>query len=152
MVDSSMLIKRGIAVIVDTTIISIFLYLLLLINVSENLILQGSYIILVSFIPLLYFILLEGIFGQTLGKKLVKIRVTGEKGEKLTWKASITRNILRIIDILPTLYIIGAITIYFTKKDQRLGDIIAKTTVIEAKLRAEKELSKLEESSILNGY
>jgi uncharacterized RDD family membrane protein YckC len=42
------------------------------------------------------------------------------------------RNLLRIIDHLPTLYILGIILIAATDKKQRLGDMLGKTLVVKA--------------------
>ena len=74
--------------------------------------------------------------GQSLGKKLMKIRAVEVSGKNLTnnWSASITRNILLAIPI------VGLIEIYmlYTKKSEnkplrRLGDEWAKTKVIMVK-------------------
>jgi len=42
------------------------------------------------------------------------------------------RSILRIIDSLPAIYILGIILIAATDKRQRLGDMLAKTIVVKA--------------------
>src|SRR5690554_4175816 len=45
-----------------------------------------------------YYILLEGNSGQTLGKKVVKIKVVKEDGSPITMGDSVIRNLLRIVD------------------------------------------------------
>lgn len=45
-----------------------------------------------------YFILLEGLFGQTVGKRLLGVVVIKRDGSPCTMSASIVRNLLRIID------------------------------------------------------
>jgi len=79
----------------------------------------------------LYFAVLEGYVGQTLGKKLLKIKVVKENGEACGFRPAFVRTILRIIDALPFLYIIGMILIARSDKKQRLGDSIAKTVVVK---------------------
>jgi uncharacterized RDD family membrane protein YckC len=79
----------------------------------------------------LYYILLEGLRGATLGKKLVKIKVVREDGSACGLGPAFVRNILRIIDELPFLYIIGMILISRSNKKQRLGDRLAKTVVVK---------------------
>lgn len=81
----------------------------------------------------LYFVVLEGSAGATLGKRVAGIRVVKEDGAKCGFGAAIIRNILRIIDGLPFIYIIGMILISRSDKKQRLGDSVAKTVVVSAK-------------------
>ncbi len=80
----------------------------------------------------LYYVVLEGYMGQTLGKKLLKIKVVKEDGKACGYGPAFVRTILRIIDALPFLYIIGMILIARSDKKQRLGDSVAKTVVVKA--------------------
>jgi len=80
----------------------------------------------------LYFAVLEAYKGATVGKMLVKIKVVREDGSPCGIGPAIIRNILRIVDVLPFLYIIGMIFISRSSKKQRLGDSIAKTIVVKA--------------------
>ncbi len=81
---------------------------------------------------ILYFTYFEGSRGQTPAKKWLKIKVVREEGSPIDYGTALVRNILRIIDALPIVYIIGAILIVVTDKKQRLGDIVAKTLVTPA--------------------
>ncbi len=83
-------------------------------------------------IVLLYFAILEGTMGATFGKKLVKIKVVREDGSACGIGPALVRTLLRIIDELPFLYIIGMVLIARSDKRQRLGDRLAKTVVIKA--------------------
>lgn len=77
----------------------------------------------------LYFILMEGLAGRTLGKKLLGIKVIRVDGSPMTMKASLVRNCLRIIDSL--FYgAVGALVVINSARNQRLGDMAAKTLVI----------------------
>jgi uncharacterized RDD family membrane protein YckC len=80
----------------------------------------------------LYFIVLEGVTGATAGKVLTKIRVVRDDGSPCGLGPAIVRNILRVVDALPFLYIVGLILISRSEKKQRLGDRLAKTVVIKS--------------------
>ncbi|HVJ96439.1 MAG TPA: RDD family protein [Acidimicrobiia bacterium] len=77
------------------------------------------------------FELLNG--GRTIGKMTAGIRVVGRQGEPITFLASATRNIIRIVDFLPAFYAIGVVSIVGTQRDQRLGDLAAGTVVARDK-------------------
>jgi uncharacterized RDD family membrane protein YckC len=78
----------------------------------------------------LYFIFLEGFFGVTIGKKLLGIGVIGLDGRKPGLMRSIIRNLLRIVDSLPALNILGVYLILSSPEKARFGDRVAKTRVI----------------------
>jgi len=80
---------------------------------------------------LLYFVILEGMRGATVGKMVMKIKVVREDGSPCGLSPAIIRNILRIVDMLPFLYIIGLILMSRSDKKQRFGDRIAKTVVVK---------------------
>ena len=85
-----------------------------------------------------YFVLSEGycIFtewrwrGQTLGKRLLRLRVVDERGLRLTFAQVVLRNLLRFVDVLPLAYLVGGMTAVFSRRGQRLGDLAAGTLVI----------------------
>jgi uncharacterized RDD family membrane protein YckC len=78
---------------------------------------------------LLYYSLLEGIWGRTLGKRLCGIVVLKEDFSRCTVGRAFLRNILRIVDYM-FYYLVGIITIGATLKWQRLGDLAAGTVVV----------------------
>ncbi len=83
---------------------------------------------------LLYFILLEGSYGQTVGKMVVKIKVVRDNGAKIEYADAAVRNILRVIDAIPFFipYLLGAILIWTSDMKQRVGDRAASTVVVKA--------------------
>ena len=81
---------------------------------------------------LAYFIVLEGMFGATVGKMVVKLKVVREDGSACGIGPAVIRNVLRIVDALPFFYLIGLILISRSDKKQRLGDSIAKTVVVKS--------------------
>lgn len=81
-------------------------------------------------IIVVYFVVLEGIFGATIGKKLVGLQVIRVDGGKPGIAHSLIRNLLRVIDSLPALNILGVILILKSPERARFGDRIAGTRVI----------------------
>ncbi|MGB2696049.1 MAG: RDD family protein [Dehalococcoidia bacterium] len=79
-----------------------------------------------------YYIGTETLFAATPGKLLLGLRVTRLDGTPYTFGAVLVRNLLRIVDALPVLYIVGLVTVAVTDKNQRVGDLAARTTVVRA--------------------
>jgi uncharacterized RDD family membrane protein YckC len=78
-----------------------------------------------------YYFGTEAAWAQTLGKRVMKLRVVGVDGARLSPAASAIRNLVRFVDALPVLYIVGAITVFATgERRARLGDLAAKTKVV----------------------
>jgi len=77
-------------------------------------------------IILLYFPILEGRFGQTLGKMLLGLRVLREDGLPINYKEAFLRRISYYFEVLP----VDALFIPFTSKRQRAFDIVARTIVV----------------------
>lgn len=74
--------------------------------------------------------------GQTMGKRLLRLRVMDEQGLRLRFNQIVIRNLLRAVDILPGLYLVGGIACLVSARSQRLGDVAANTIVIrEPKIR-----------------
>ena len=81
-----------------------------------------------------------GAAGRTPGKRWSNLRVVCDDGSPVTFRSSALRNVLRLVDILPGLYFVGAITIFATGKNQRLGDLAAGTLVVrEPRVAAAEE-------------
>lgn len=79
----------------------------------------------------LYFALLEGLWGgKTIGKSLMNLRVMMVDGTPVTFPAAVFRNLLRIGDFLPGLYLAGFLSIFTNPRSQRIGDIVAGTVVV----------------------
>jgi len=68
--------------------------------------------------------------GRTLGKRWTGLRVVRTGGRPVNLVTSAIRNVLRLVDILPALYALGMLTIFVTRRNQRLGDLAAGTFVI----------------------
>lgn len=92
--------------------------------------LTGLSALLATIVTFGYFIYLEGTYGQTLGKRVLNLVVVGEDGGPCTMTASAIRNVLRIVDSLPAVYLLGLIVMFVSDDRQRIGDIAADTIVV----------------------
>lgn len=77
-----------------------------------------------------YHTVLEWRYGRTVGKFLVKIRVVGPDGGRPSLRASLVRNVLRLVDWLPALYALGMAAIAASSRSRRIGDRVADTGVV----------------------
>jgi uncharacterized RDD family membrane protein YckC len=68
--------------------------------------------------------------GQSIGKRLLGLRVMDERGLGLRPSQVLVRNLLRIVDMLPFFYPVGGICCMLTQRCQRLGDLAAGTIVV----------------------
>ncbi|MDY6791715.1 MAG: RDD family protein [Thermodesulfobacteriota bacterium] len=68
--------------------------------------------------------------GQTLGKRLLKLRVMDEQGLSLQFSQVVIRNLLRFVDSLPVFYLVGGMACLISQRAQRLGDFAANTIVV----------------------
>lgn len=77
-----------------------------------------------------YHTLCEWRFGRTIGKTLVRIRVESEDGMPLSLRASLVRNLVRLVDWLPFGYGVGILTLIVSSQPRRLGDRLGGTVVV----------------------
>jgi uncharacterized RDD family membrane protein YckC len=78
-----------------------------------------------------YFIVSEAVWsGQTLGKRALRLRAVDVRGGPIGVGQALIRNLVRPIDFLPAYYLIGAIAIFVSERNQRLGDLAAGTVVV----------------------
>ncbi|HXZ28914.1 MAG TPA: RDD family protein [Terriglobales bacterium] len=78
----------------------------------------------------LYFWLMEGLFGATLGKAAMGIQVRRKDASACTLAASLVRNLARLIDGL-FFYLLGFFVALFSRLRQRVGDHLAGTVVVQ---------------------
>jgi uncharacterized RDD family membrane protein YckC len=85
-----------------------------------------------------YFTLFEAFWnGQTPGKKLFKIRVIQDSGRQITFFEAMIRNLVRVVDMLPSFYLVGVIAMACNRRHKRLGDLAAGTLVIHERASEE---------------
>lgn len=76
-----------------------------------------------------YFLLSEGYRvvaewkwrGQTLGKRLLRLRVVDAQGKRLAFEQVAMRNLLRFVDAIPLAYLVGGTAAFISRRGQRLG-------------------------------
>ncbi|HEY4365496.1 MAG TPA: RDD family protein [Bryobacteraceae bacterium] len=100
--------------------------------------------VLVFAISILYCAILEWLWrGQTVGKKLLGLRVIEASGLKLEPAQVVVRNLMRFIDFLPAFYLVGVTVCVLNSRRQRLGDIVAGTVVVRASKLKEPDLEQV---------
>jgi uncharacterized RDD family membrane protein YckC len=91
-----------------------------------------------------YGILLEWTWrGQTVGKRLLRLRVMDAQGLRLQFHQILLRNLLRFVDSQPALYLVGGLASFFSRRAQRLGDLAASTIVVYHPKFSEPDLDQL---------
>ena len=81
--------------------------------------------------------------GQTVGKRMLRLRVVDAHGLRLQFSQVAIRNLLRVIDLLPAMYLVGGMATLLSRKAQRLGDLAANTVVIRIPKIVEPNLEQL---------
>jgi uncharacterized RDD family membrane protein YckC len=95
-------------------------------------------------ISLVYMMAAEWLWrGQTVGKRLLRLRVVDAAGLRLEPSQVIVRNLMRLVDGLPVLYLLGGITCVASRHRQRLGDLAAGTAVVRAPKFARPDLDQV---------
>lgn len=95
-------------------------------DLAESILLFGLFIV-----PQVYNLGFEWFWrGQTPGKRVMHLRVVDASGFKLRPSQIVLRNVLRFVDGLPALNLLGGIVCFWNRRFQRLGDIASNTLVI----------------------
>jgi uncharacterized RDD family membrane protein YckC len=80
----------------------------------------------------LYYVLMEGLTGRTVGKMVTGIRVVDEAtGSTPGVGQAVLRTVLRLIDGIFG-YLVAFIVVLASDRRRRLGDMVAKTLVVRA--------------------
>lgn len=110
---------------------------------------ERSSIMFLLFSPTLFYTLIFESWtnGQTPGKKILKIRVVKLEGYQARFSDYLSRWLLRLIDIDFSMGLPAMLSIIFSDKSQRLGDIVADTTVISLKSNIQLNHRYLDEIS-----
>jgi uncharacterized RDD family membrane protein YckC len=113
-----------------------------LISTGSVMVGQGVFLIMGFFLSWGYFTYFEaGKRGATIGKRTLGLRVIDRSGNNITKGQAFVRNILRLVDMLPGMpstaagvligsFGLGFFCCLFTKKFQRVGDLVANTLVV----------------------
>ena len=94
--------------------------------------LEGASAFVWLVLALAYYGVAEAISGQTIGKRLLSVRVVGADGDAAGSGQIAIRTILRLVDGI-AFYLVGLVVVLATgERRQRLGDLAAKTRVVDA--------------------
>jgi uncharacterized RDD family membrane protein YckC len=131
--------RRAMAFMIDVLVLSLPLVCILLVKFSGYNY-RGNPVIFFAIVMwagpavgLLYFMWLEGVYGKTIGKWLLGIKVMGEDGSPCGVGRAFVRTLLRIVDQLMAYNLVGLALIGYTENWQRLGDMAARTVVVRDK-------------------
>lgn len=80
----------------------------------------------------LLFVIIQGLTGWTVGKLVTGLRTVKEDGSVVGIPKALVRWLLWVVDALPCLGLVGGITALTTKGHRRVGDMAAKTFVVQA--------------------
>lgn len=91
--------------------------------------LEGWPFLFACLVVFLLFAAMEAFLGKTPGKFAVSTRVVDEDGDQITLVSALIRNALRFVDGI-AFYIVGLVIVAIDGENRRLGDILAKTRVV----------------------
>src|SRR3954454_1516805 len=124
--------RRVLAGIVDLLIVTAGALVVLYAGDSVTGDRQGALVAEILGWALYYYFALESGAGQTVGKKLMKLRVVCADGRPAGMREIAVRTILRVVDGIG-MYIVGLVVMLVTgQRRQRVGDLAAGTIVVDA--------------------
>lgn len=107
-----------------------------------------SFMMILSLPYVFYSLVLETLFeGQTLGKKICKIKVVKIDGYQASFGDYLIRWLLRLVDFISSSGLVGLVAMIISEKTQRLGDMASGTAVITLKNKITINSTILEEIS-----
>lgn len=137
-------VERGFAYLIDLLLlVPLATFSWDLLGVNHTLVVWGAswdtWVFLLTLLGLqfIYSLVLEAAMGQTIGKKILGIRVRSADGSRAGFGAILARNLLRTVEASPFTCLIGLVVMTMTERSQRLGDLWARTVVVPVeKVRA----------------
>lgn len=136
--------QRGLATCIDGFIMGIYAMVIGLVSSGTS----TLFMLLGMPVFLCYHLIFEYFNnGQSIGKRMLKLKVVSLDGERPSLLDLIMRWMFRTIDITVSLGMLAAVFISSTKKKQRLGDILANTAVVRLENESFVSLSSIENMS-----
>ncbi|PAU52927.1 hypothetical protein BZL41_24235 [Pseudomonas sp. PIC25] len=125
------LVPRALAFTIDLGIRGVILLVMFVVLGLLGQLGMGLGTILLFLVTWWYMVLFEVLNqGRSPGKQLLGLRVVHDDGTPVGWAASLTRNLLRFVDILPFGYTLGILSCLNHPAFKRLGDMAAGTLVV----------------------
>ncbi|MFC7357600.1 RDD family protein [Jejudonia soesokkakensis] len=143
--------ERILAFLIDLVLFMVYFYVIEIITSAMQMAISDNWTVfglqqLLLFPVFFYSLYMHILFnGRTLGKYIMKTRVVMMDGSPVHWSNYLTLWMLRLIDIWMFACSIGILTIIFSEKRQRLGDMAAGTIVITTKKKVHITHTILEE-------
>lgn len=81
--------------------------------------------------------------GRTPGKRMAGVRIVTRTGDIPGAGALLLRNVFRLIDSQPLVYLVGLTTVLLTEQHVRIGDIAAGTILILDRDESERSFARL---------
>lgn len=96
---------------------------------------RGSYFLVAVLPPFLIYFLYHPVLeiamrGRTPGKRIAGVRLVTREGDIPGVGALLLRNIFRLLDSLPFMYVVGLAVVVFTQQHVRVGDLAAGTLLV----------------------
>ena len=136
--DLASLGERIVASIIDLVIaVGYIIFMGMFTNFSDELNYKYGWIYLFLFLPVTFYSLLCETFlnGQSVGKKVMGIKVISLNGNPASFGQYLIRWLFRLVDLWIGSFVLAVILIAVSEKHQRLGDIVAGTTVVRTRPR-----------------
>jgi uncharacterized RDD family membrane protein YckC len=88
--------------------------------------------------------------GRTPGKRIAGVRLVSRTGDIPSIGALLLRNVFRLIDSIPFVYLVGLATVMFTSQHVRIGDLAAGTLLVMDGSENDKSFASLAHASGLD--
>jgi uncharacterized RDD family membrane protein YckC len=139
---------RFAAYLIDLGVLLLLLIVVLIVSLVVSLgstsfigpVLVGCFVLAWGYNPVC-----EGFFnGQTLGKRMLGIRVVSARGVPITGAQAVLRNVVGVADgVLGFFFLLGLSSMILTRRFQRLGDLAAGTMVVIEERRRRLRLERV---------
>lgn len=114
-------------------------------DASRSLLIVASVVFIVSIVG--YDVFFDLAFaGRTPGKRIARVRVVDAFGRTPDLVTSLLRNGMRLVDLIPIGYGVGAIVMFFTGT-RRLGDLVAGTVVVNERSRGVRAIDEVKKTA-----
>lgn len=128
--DRSIVVFRWLATMVDyLLIIGLYMFYFYALGPGHT----GLALFVCAILTVLYYVVLEGLTGYTLGKAIFRIKVVNQDGNVPGMLKSLIRTLFRLLEINPLLFggIIAGVVALTSPRKQRIGDMLANTYVLK---------------------
>jgi uncharacterized RDD family membrane protein YckC len=138
--DLASLGERMVATIIDLVILTGYFILIQLFGTFSNGLFNsdiGWITFLIIMMPVTFYSLLSETYlnGQTVGKRMMGIKVISLSGNQPAFSQYLIRWLFRLVDLWMSSFVLATIMVAATEKHQRLGDLVAGTTLVKTRPR-----------------